>query len=668
MRHTSCFYGLMAVISVILASLNPISAKDPVIAPSYAWTMLPPLGLREPATIDTTLLNYYQQAIPSARSIAYATTGNYGAEGIDMIYFSRQPQSPFFFRDAISTWLPMQGNHKFYNTRIPMTLVSYNTGGGRYDAQDHLKLDFSGNTGPKLQIGAMLDYIYSKGSYQDQADKNMMWGLSSSYMGDRYEMQAFFNHFNSLNKENGGITDDLYITNPAVLQGGTPTIQPKSIPVRLTTAHSRVSGLEFLVNNRYKVGYWHEEAPTDSMLEAGDSLVRRTYIPVSSFIWTLNYTKNRHVFNNSNMREAAEVWENFYLSKQLTHDVTRYHSLKNTFGISLLEGFHKYAKFGLAAYITHELRSYTQNPDSIPHTGPDRPEDLTPYPFERTVDHKGSQNLVWVGGQLTKQQGSILRYEATARFGIMGDAAGDLMAEGKVQTRWKLANDSVFVTGKALFSNEMTPYLMNNYVSNNFIWHNSFGKTRRLRFGGELFLKRTSTHLSAGVENIQNLLYFGEDCMPRQAGNNIQLVNFSLLQNFRVGVLNWDNRLTYQTSTDNNILPLPKFAIYSNLYLLFKVAKVLHVQFGIDCDYYTRYYAPAYQPATMSFCNQRSIMVGNYPFMNLYVNMKLSRARFYVMMTHVNQGVIGGNNYFSLPHYPLNPRRFQMGVSVDFSN
>lgn len=668
MRHTSCFYGLMAVISVILASLNPISAKDPVIAPSYAWTMLPPLGLREPATIDTTLLNYYQQAIPSARSIAYATTGNYGAEGIDMIYFSRQPQSPFFFRDAISTWLPMQGNHKFYNTRIPMTLVSYNTGGGRYDAQDHLKLDFSGNTGPKLQIGAMLDYIYSKGSYQDQADKNMMWGLSSSYMGDRYEMQAFFNHFNSLNKENGGITDDLYITNPAVLQGGTPTIQPKSIPVRLTTAHSRVSGLEFLVNNRYKVGYWHEEAPTDSMLEAGDSLVRRTYIPVSSFIWTLNYTKNRHVFNNSNMREAAEVWENFYLSKQLTHDVTRYHSLKNTFGISLLEGFHKYAKFGLAAYITHELRSYTQNPDSIPHTGPDRPEDLTPYPFERTVDHKGNQNLVWVGGQLTKQQGSILRYEATARFGIMGDAAGDLMAEGKVQTRWKLANDSVFVTGKALFSNEMTPYLMNNYVSNNFIWHNSFGKTRRLRFGGELFLKRTSTHLSAGVENIQNLLYFGEDCMPRQAGNNIQLVNFSLLQNFRVGVLNWDNRLTYQTSTDNTILPLPKFAIYSNLYLLFKVAKVLHVQFGIDCDYYTRYYAPAYQPATMSFCNQRSIMVGNYPFMNLYVNMKLSKARFYVMMTHVNQGVIGGNNYFSLPHYPLNPRRFQMGVSVDFSN
>lgn len=658
----------MALLTAIFAGFSPISAKDPVIAPSYAWTMLPPLGLREPATIDTTLLNYYRQAIPSARSIAYACTGNYGAEGIDMIYLNRPVQSPFFFRDAIATWLPMQGNHKYYNTRIPMTLVSYNTGGGRQDAQDHLQAEFSGNAGPKLQIGAMLDYIYSKGSYQNQAAKNMMWGLSGSYMGDRYEMQTFFNHYNSLNKENGGITDDLYITDPAVLQGGTPTINPQSIPTWLSDAHSRVAGMEFLVNNRYKVGYWHEEEPTDSMLAAGDSLVRRTYIPVSSFIWTLNYTKARHVFNNTNMAEAADYWENFYLSRQLTHDVTSYHSIKNTLGVSLLEGFHRYAKFGLAAYVTHEMRRYTQNPDSIPLSGPDRPENLTPYPFASAVDHKGSQNLLWIGGQLTKQRGSILRYEANARFGIMGDAAGDVMAEGKVETRFPLLRDSVKVTGNARFSNEMVPYLMNNYVSNHFIWHNSFGKTRRVRFGGDLYLGRTSTRLSAGVENIQNLLYFGEDGLPRQAGSNIQVVNFTLTQNFRAGILNWDNRITYQTSSDDAVLPLPKLAIRSDLYLLFKVARVLDVQFGVNCDYYTRYYAPDYQPATMSFCNQRSVMVGNYPFMTFYANMKLSKARFYIMMTHVNQGVIGGDNYFSLPHYPLNPRRFQMGVSVDFTN
>jgi hypothetical protein len=69
----------------------------------------------------------------------------------------------------------------------------------------------------------------------------------------------------------------------------------------------------------------------------------------------------------------------------------------------------------------------------------------------------------------------------------------------------------------------------------------------------------------------------------------------------------------------------------------------------------------------MSFANQQEIKVGNYPFMNVYANMKLSKARFFVMFSHVNQGLTG-KNYFSLPHYPLNPRRFQIGVSVDFAD
>lgn len=191
--------------------------------------------------------------------------------------------------------------------------------------------------------------------------------------------------------------------------------------------------MEFMINNRYKVGYWHEEEPTDSMLEAGDSIVRRTYIPVSSFIWTLDYTKGRHVFDNTNMSEGADFWENFYLSRQQTHDATSYHSIKNTLGVSLLEGFHKYAKFGLAAYATYEMRRYTQNPDSIPFSGPDRPDNLTPYPLDSPIDPKGSQNLLWVGGQLTKQRGSILRYEANARFGVVGDAAGDILPRGRLR-------------------------------------------------------------------------------------------------------------------------------------------------------------------------------------------------------------------------------------------
>ena len=45
-----------------------------------------------------------------------------------------------------------------------------------------------------------------------------------------------------------------------------------------------------------------------------------------------------------------------------------------------------------------------------------------------------------------------------------------------------------------------------------------------------------------------------------------------------------------------------------------------------------------------------------------------ARLRLNGMFSHFNQGLFGGNNWFSMPGYPLNPRRFQLGLSIDFAN
>lgn len=582
-----------------------------------------------------------------------------------MLFFQRPQMSDFFFRDALAHWLPRKGNHTYYNTRIPMTLLSYNTGGGRDNSQDRLTTVFSGNINKKLQIGVDVDYLYSKGSYMNQEVKDLNWGVSSSYMGDRYEMQMFYNHYHELHKENGGITDDLYITDPEILQGGNTSINPKTIPTLLSDAHNRIRGSELFVNSRYKVGYWHATPPNDTI--PGDTVEHREYIPVSSFIWTFDYNKSRHLFKNDDIEDGQNFWQNRYLREDGTHDVTSYWSLRNTFGISLLEGFHKYAKAGLAAYITHEIRKYTQAADTMPLAGADRPEELTPYPFDQRLQGKTTENLVWVGAQLTKQMGHLLNYDITGQLGIAGPVAADVKIEGNISTKFKLFGDSITINAYGHFYNEEAPFLMKKFVSNHFIWDNDFGKTRSLRLGAWLTLPKTGTYINGGVENIQNLIYFNEQSLPVQNGGSVQVVSLDLRQDFRLGILNWRNKITFQTSSDEYVLPLPKFSIYSNLFILFKVAKVLDVQLGIDCDYYTEYYAPSYQPATTTFHNQREMRCGNYPFMNAYANMKLGKTRFYVMMSHVNQGLTG-NNYFSMPHYPLNPRRFQIGVSVDFAN
>ena len=651
---------IFCIVSLVVILISPsILAKDAaVVEPSYAWTISEPLGLRYTSTIDTLQYNYFQQAIPSMASKAYATTGNLGAEGQDQIFFDRPAISNFFFEDALSVYLPSIKTQKFYNTRIPMTILSYNTGGTSDNTQDRLSAVFSGNVNKAIEVGAAMDYIYSKGLYDGQSTSDFTWRVFGSYTGDRYELQAFFNSYNFLNKENGGITDDRYITDPAQVQGGSTTVNTKTVPTNLTDAHSRIYGTELYLNHRYKVGYYENHRDPET-----DTIIGRTYIPVTSFIWTMNYKSNKHLFLSTAETDTS-YFDNSYFTLQGTNDETSYWKLSNTLGISMLEGFNKYAKFGLAAYVTHEFRKYTQHTDTIESISAESGL-LTPLPGY-TIPHTYTENLIWVGGQLTKQRGSILTYNATAQFGIVGSVAGDIDVSGDISTKFKLKNDSVRITGYGYFKNKEVPYFIQNYISNHYIWQNDFGKERRIRFGGRLVFPLTRTKADVGVENIQNFIYFNNSGLPAQHGDNIQVFSATVDQNFKFGIFNWNNSLTYQTSSNETVLPLPKFAIYSNMFLQFPIARVLHVQFGVDCNYYTRYYAPAYNPATMTFHTQNEVMCGNFAFMTVYANMKLKKTRFFVMFSHVNESFMGGS--FAIPHYPLNGMKFQMGLSVDFAN
>ncbi len=625
----------------------------------YAWKLVEPLGLQEPAVVDTNYINYSMQSVPSAISPAYATTGNLGGPGINMIYTDRSSMSDFFFKDALEAWLPSQSKMRYYNSRIPLTFLSYNFGGGRYNSQDRLKGIFSGNVNKRLQIGAMTDYLYSKGSYDNQAAKCFTWGFSTSYIGERFDIQAYQYHYNLLNKENGGITDDLYITDPAEMQGGSTAIDPKTIPTRLNRASNRNKGTDIYVNGRYKLGFWRDVTTEE------DTVDRVEFVPVTAIIYTFNWKEGKHRFRNTNASQDQSFWENTYLNEDGSQDLTTYSSLSNTVGLSLLEGFNKYAKFGLSAYATFDLRSYKQNADSalfLENRG-----SLTDYDGPIPAAKKKDGRLT-IGAQLTKQQGSILHYGATGELGISGRTAGDVLLDGHAETRIPLGRDSLDVNVRGRFTNSTPSYFAENYISNHFIWENDFGKTRRVKLGGEIAFPLTKTRISADVENIQNLVYFNNECLPTQYGGNIQVLTLQLYQNLAYRALHWDNRVIWQKTSDKAILPMPSIAINSNLYILFKIARVLAVQMGVDCDFYTKYKAYGYQPATMTFYTQDETECGGFPFMNAYLNMKLGRTRFYVMMSHVNQGLFGKPDYFSLPHYPLNPRRFQLGLSIEFRN
>ena len=638
---------------------NAPKAKKQRVEPSVAWSVSEPLGLHYTSTIDTIHLNYHRTMVPSMVSDAWLTTGNYGAPGQNEIFFERPLTSDFFFEDAIVAWLHNTGTMRFYNTRIPMTLLSHSTGGDKYSNLDRTKLEFSGNVNRKTQVGAGIDYIYSKGSYDMQADKDFTWRLFGSHMGDRYEMQTFFDHYNYTTKESGGITDDRYITDPAEVQGGETRVDNKSIPTLLRATHNHMEGSQLWLNQRYKVGFYRYRR--DSIT---DTIIDRTYVPVTSFIWTLDFKHAKHQFLNSSSSEDKGYFDHTYLSLDGTDETTSYWRLRNTVGVSMLEGFNKYAKFGFSVYGTHEVRRYTQVTDSV--TGTILPEGLEVVPA--IVPHRTTQNLLWLGGQLTKQRGSLLRYTATAQFGVLGEAAGEVDITGDVTTRFKMLGDSVSIKGYGYFKNLAVPYLLNHFVSNHFVWENNFSKTKRVRVGGELDIPFSWTNVNVGYETLTDYIYWDIDGLPAQHSGAIHVLSARLRQGLHFKAFNWENSVTLQTSSNEQVLPLPKFAIYSNLYATFTIARVLHVQMGVDGNYYTKYYAPVYNPATMTFHSQHEMECGNFAIMNLYANFKMKQARFFVTWTHFNQKLHSGDAYFAMPHYPLNPARLQLGVSVNFVN
>lgn len=650
----------MSLTFTVILIVMGVSAAPARVAPSRAWTVDETLGMVTPSTIDTLFENYHRRFVPSLQSLAWATTGNYGAQGQDQIFFSRPLTSDFFMADGLSYRHGDAGSHRYYNTRIPMTLAAYSTGGNKYSNQDRTTVTFSGNATPQLQFGAGLDYVYSKGSYDYQADKDFAFHFASSYRGDRYQMHALVKHYNFLTKESGGITDDRYITDPAAVQGGQTRVDNKTIPTQLNGAHTRLNSLQVHLNQRYSVGHYRYER--DSVT---DTVKSRTYIPVTSFIWTLDFKTNRHRFINSNGTQDASFFPATYLETDGTDESTERWHLRNTVGVQLLEGFNRYAKFGFAVYAQHEMRRFTQVVDTV--SGTELPDGLTELPVS-DVPHRHTQQLLWVGGRLSKQHGSILTYDATAQFGVVGDVAGDIDVTGGVATRFKLLGDSVTIRAYGYFKNLAAPYLLKRFVSNHYAWSHDWSKTQRLRVGGRLQVPHTGTWVDVGYETLKNYLYFNDEGVPAQQSDAVHVFSATLGQRLKLSILHWDNQLTYQTTSNDAVLSLPALSLYSNLYIQFKIARVLHVQLGLDCNYYTRYYAPAYNVATATFHTQHNEKLGNFIWADVYANFKLKRARFFVQYTHVNKGLVGRNNYFSVPHYPLNPGRFSIGVSVDFVN
>lgn len=714
------------------------------------WTISERFGDQLEAVPDTSMHLFMNKQFTTGMHGEYNTTGNLGSPRISRIVTDRDFNPEFAFTEPYGYFITKPTEIRFTNTLSPITNATYFSCGDKTDGEDKLKVLFATNINKKAGIGFKFDYDYGRGYYQNQNIALFDYSLWGSYVGERYGAHLILSFDHMKTAENGGITNDDYITHP---EAYSDQYSSNEIPVQLSRNWNRNDAFHATLSHRYNVGFYRKVPMTEMEIEAkrfalkaqkekeekqkkkeegkrnkgndsgkkdegrfagrpsdakiagdlsndsvraaikrqqeemrrnaADSLAAKKeeekadtswmkdeYVPVTSFIHTLQFDKNTREYRAYD--SPKDYYQNTFTVPEEGNvgdsisDYTRQYAIKNTLAIGLLEGFNKYVPMGLKVFAAHQLRHY-------------RLPELE-YQFK---DYNESN--VSIGGQLIRQQGSLLRYIASAEFFVVGEDIGSILVDGNGDMNLKLGKrDSLNLNLKGFYHLNNPSFLWRHYHSKHFWWDNTeLSKQMHTHIEGTLSLSRTCTSLRVAYDNFNNYVYLAESyalddssitgytANVRQAGSNISLFTAMLEQNFKLGVLNWENRITFQSSSNQDILPAPKLNYWTNLYLDFKIARVLSVNFGADMYWFSKYYAPEYCPQLGQYAVQENAEVktevGGYPFIDVYANFKLKHCRFFVMMSHVNAGS-GSKNYFLTPHHPQNQRTLRLGLSWSFYN
>ena len=612
----------------------------------YCWTLDPYTGSRRAASLDSSHIGYCATDVMEAKSLCMNFLGNLWSPHQSEQYFARPEGNDFIFADAYSLFTTRPEQQIYYNTRIPFTVASYLKSGSNLQANDHLMIDFAGNISSRVGVGTSLDYVYARGQYQSQGTKPLKWLSYFYYTGERYNAYLSTNISYYGNQENGGITDRGYVLTPEKYNSN--FTEAANMPTNLVDTWNATDHRNVHFTHSYDMGFYRTTIDEDSAEQ-------ESFVPVATLFNTIDFNSYRRTFRMDPGADASggNFFEHNYINSTSTADTMGLNDFSVLAGIRLNEGFHKYSQFGIAAFIGYELQKYTSMVDTLDRS------------YIRSTHN--SHN-VWLGGTISRHLSSALTFDITARTCLSGDKVGDVDITGEVGTVVPFGkSDSLVVSAGGFLRNKRVSWFMDHFFSNHFRWRNDFDREQRLRLQGAITYPRTRTTIKGGVEHINNYHYFGSDGLPHQYGNQLDIFSLEARQTLRAGILWWENALLFQTSTEEKVLPLPKFAVHSDLSLRFKIARTLDTQLGVAGYYYTRYYAPNYNPATQQFCVQDQIQCGNFPIFNGYVNCHLKNCRFFVMMYNMLDGAIT-NDTFIGPYYPTMPRRLEWGVSIDFQN
>ena len=608
------------------------------------WNLSADYSEEENIPFDTVFSLFNRFKITDLYSPVNASPGNYGLPFYQINFFDRVTDPDKFLYDSYYPFMFVPGKAVFMNTQVPFTELVWSYAGPKETSEQTFRIRHSQNVNRYLNFGLIYDIVYSLGQYNYQRAENKNFTFFSSYTGEKYKFYFAAGINNLTSYENGGITDKDELSNPEITDVRDVTVNLGG----LDNAISMLKNRNLLLVQRYTL--------------KSDPIIKSDSVAKKSGIFGLSGTISHIFLLESNKRTYFDdlplsgFYDTVYLNNEITFDSLSSRSLKNTVRFDFTTDETRQFRLGGGFGFRNEFLSYDQITPSLP-----------PY-----IVHNTSRNTInnAVVGRLYNSIGDKFGWLANGELFLSGYRAGDFSINGEISKSFdfKKGRMSWLITGG--INNQQPSFWYEQWGSNHFEWQNNFDKELRVDIGSGINFPARNTKIKFNYAIINNYTDFDINALPSQYSGGLSVAALNVQKNLTAWKFHLDSDVIVQQSSDEDILDLPLVTVRSAGYFehFFKFKSTggdLNMQLGFDATFHTLYHPYSYMPATGRFFRQDQSARGNYPFLNVFLNLKVKRTRLFFMFDHVNSGMMG-YNYDMIPYYPMNIRMFRYGLAWTF--
>ena len=606
------------------------------------WTLSPDYSEEVNIPIDTVFSLSNRVKIADKYSPVNATLGNYGLPFYQLSFFDRVTDPEKFLYAYYYPLMHLPSNAVFMNTQVPFTELDWSFAGPVANSEQTFRVRHSQNISRFINFGLIYDIVFSLGQYNYQRSADKTFTFYSSYTGEKYKVYFSAGINNLLSYENGGIIMISDLNQPNTFD----------VPTQLGAldkANSDLKNHNILLVQRYTIG-GNPVVKKDST-----SHKRSGFFGLSgTFSHIFMFENNARTYKDAD--PTSGFYDNIFITKTVTSDSVYSRTIKNTVRFDFSTDETRKFALGGGAGIRNEISRYYF---------------IVPIPFPLfaapSILHENSNVLI---GKLFNNIGNKFGWQATGELYATGYRAGDFNLNGEISKSfdWKKGRASWLITGS--MKNTQPSIWYDRWGGNNFGWDKNLKKEFRIDLGTTFKYPARKTELKLNYAIIKNYVDFDTTAHPSQYSGGLSVASVAVKNELRAWKFHLASDVIIQKTSNSEILDLPLVTVrsagyFEQLIRFLKTGGKLNLQLGADVTYNTVYHPYAYMPATGRFYRQDNVTAGDYPFINVFLNLKIKRTRIFVMFDHVNSKLMG-YDYLMVPSYPMNIRMLRYGLAWTF--